>query len=180
MKKKFIKLIVNKFALSIIIFILIFFYFYKISLSLGESMNPTFPNWAINLDFKKYNKLERFDIVTFKINEQKYLKRIIGLPGDHIAFINNDLFINQKKIEEPHLQKYKKDVYNFVQLTLDFKLEEVTNETVVPKGHYFVMGDNRRYSTDSRDASLGFIPEENITGKAIAILAPFNEIKIVD
>ena len=181
MKKGFFKrILVNKFSLTSIVIVFIFFYFFRIGFSLGESMKPTFPNWAIQLDLKKYNELERFDIVTFHLDEQKYLKRIIGLPGDHIAFINDDLYINHEKIDEPHLLQYKQEVYHFVQLTLDFTLEDVTNEAVVPQGHYFVMGDNRRYSTDSRDRSIGFVPQQNITSKTIAILAPFSEMKLLD
>lgn len=181
MKKGFIKrILVSKVFLGIILITIIFFVIFKIDFSLGESMKPTFPKWALHLDLKKYNELERFDIITFNLNGKNYLKRIIGLPGDHIAFINDELYINSRKIEEPHLQKYKQDVYNFVQLTLDFTLEEVTSELLVPEGHYFVMGDNRRYSTDSRDISIGFVPQENIDGKTIAILAPLDELKIVD
>lgn len=181
MKGGFLKrTVVNKFFIGFIVILLAFFYFFRFGISLGESMKPTFPEWSVQLDLKKYAQLERFDIVEFHIEEQKYLKRIIGLPGDHIAFVNDDLYINQVKIEEPHLLEYKREVYNFVQLTLDFTLEEVTNEAIVPKGHYFVMGDNRRYSTDSRDSSIGFVPEENIKSKSIAIIAPLSDMKWLD
>jgi len=69
-------------------------------------------------------------------------------------------------------------VYNFVQLTLDFTLEDISGEIVIPEGYYFVMGDNRRYSTDSRDQTIGFILEENIVGHVDILLLPLSDLNV--
>ncbi|WP_068986103.1 MULTISPECIES: signal peptidase I [Lysinibacillus] len=153
-------------------------YFYKPILSIGESMKPTLGEWSILLVKKHIKQYERFDVVNFKLNDNGYVKRIIALPGEHIAFKNDALFINGDKIDEPHLAAYKENVYNFVQLTLDFTLEDISGEIVIPEGYYFVMGDNRRYSTDSRDQTIGFILEENIVGRVDILLLPLSDLNV--
>ena len=94
--------------------------------------------------------------------------------------MNDELYINGEVIEEPHLIDYKKNVYHSIRLTINFTIDELTNEMKVPEGHYFVMGDNRRYSTDSRDSTIGFVSTEAINSKVFTILFPFKDIKIVD
>ncbi|WP_311051890.1 signal peptidase I, partial [Rhodococcus qingshengii] len=77
--------------------------------------------------------------------EKDYIKRVIGLPGDHIEYRNDTLYINGKKYEEPYLDQYKKEIVTGP-LTEDFKLEDFTGSKTVPEGQLFVMGDNRMYS----------------------------------
>ena len=93
---------------------------------------------------------ERFDIVVFHAPEQKdYIKRVIGLPGDKVEYKNDTLYINGKAYSEPYLDEYK-DELNGGALTDDFTLKDITEEETVPEGEIFVMGDNRRFSKDSR------------------------------
>ncbi len=119
----------------------------------GSSMYPTLKNNEI-LILKKFDKsYKRFDIVVVNYNNEKLIKRIIGLPGEKIEYKNNKLYINGKKIN-----------YDFTTNTTtdDFDLEELFNIKKIPNDSYFVMGDNRNNSTDSR--MIGCINKKNITG----------------
>ncbi|ARJ20474.1 signal peptidase I [Bacillus sp. ISL-8] len=128
----------------------------------------------------KLNGLERFDISVFKHkNGVNYIKRIIGLPGDYVEYKNDQLYINGEKYSEVYLESQKKELARGELLTDDFNIKTLpsTLSKVVPEGHYFVLGDNRRGSKDSRD--IGFIPANNIIGKANVVYWPLNEMKIV-
>lgn len=98
-------------------------------------------------------------------DEIEYVKRIIGLPGDTVDIKNNTVYINDVAIEEPYLDD---DVFTNIGgsvLAFPFK---------VPEGQYFVMGDNRENSADSRQ--WGTVPKENIIGKSILIYYPFENL----
>jgi signal peptidase I len=133
----------------------------------GASMNPTIHDQdriIVDKLLYKMSDLERFEIIVFKVdNTHNYIKRIIGLPGDHIEFLENKLYINGVEYEEPYLDKQ-------VIKTKDFKLEDVVHISQVPEGSLFVMGDNREVSKDSRH--FGFISEEHIVGNAKFIFWP--------
>ena len=130
----------------------------------------------------------RGDIVVFKTpfdNRTDYIKRVIGLPGDKIKVVNGNIIINgrtilRKKIEDFidtdkngkkfRLRQYKELFYylefNTIDLT-DKGLVDNTIEYVVPNDHFFVMGDNRDNSQDSRFLNkVGYIPMDNLIGKA--------------
>lgn len=146
----------------------------------GESMMPTLENgnrMIVNKIGYEVGEPDRYDIVVFHAPEQKdYIKRIIGLPGDHVAYENDQLYINGKPQPEPYLETYKNEI-NEGTLTEDFTLEERTEMTVIPDGYVFVMGDNRRYSKDSR--LIGVISVEEIIGSTSLIFWPPNEMGLV-
>ena len=130
---------------------------------------------------------ERGDVVVFKFPPNPsldYIKRVIGLPGDTIQMKQGQLFINgaavpREKVAEINnpaitevnrpVEVYRETLPNGVVYdTLDLTPNSIgddTREFVVPAGHYFMMGDNRDNSTDSR-FSVGFVPEENLVGRA--------------
>lgn len=130
---------------------------------------------------------ERGDVVVFKFPPNPsldYIKRVVGLPGDRIQMRDGVLHINGEpvrreligQIDDPDITEMSRpvDVYretlpNGVSYeTLDLSPNSVgdnTREFVVPEGHYFMMGDNRDNSTDSR-FTVGFVPEENLVGRA--------------
>jgi len=147
----------------------------------GESMMPTLHNYdrmIVNKLSYTFGEPKRFDIVVFHAEEDKdYIKRVIGLPGDHIEYKNDTLFINGKEYKEPYLEDYKKQVIDGP-LTEPFTLQELTGQTTVPEGHLFVMGDNRRYSKDSRH--IGFIPIEKVVGKTNIVYWPLSSIRVVE
>ncbi|MBB3867912.1 signal peptidase I [Parageobacillus toebii NBRC 107807] len=146
----------------------------------GQSMMPTLHNhdrMIVNKLSYKIGTPHRFDIVVFHAEEGKdYIKRVIGLPGDHIEYKNDTLYVNGKPYEEPYLEEYKKQVVDGP-WTEPFTLEELTGRKTVPKGYLFVMGDNRRFSKDSRH--IGFIPMDKVVGKANIVYWPLSDARIV-
>ena len=125
----------------------------------GKSMYPTLDNKQILL-LKKYDKdYKRFDIVVLKNNGDKLIKRVIGLPGETIKYEDNKLYVNGKYIKE----NFKRNTE-----TSDFYYYKI------PEDSYFVMGDNRGNSTDSR--IIGPVNKNKITGTIGISLFPFNKI----
>jgi signal peptidase I len=130
---------------------------------------------------------ERGDVAVFKFPPNPsldYIKRVIGLPGDRIEMRDGQLFINDQAVPREKVgviddaditemdrpvDVYRETLTNGVSYnTLDLTSNGIgdnTREFVVPEGHYFMMGDNRDNSTDSR-FSVGFVPEENLVGRA--------------
>lgn len=109
----------------------------------------------------KNKDIKRFDIVVIKNNKELIIKRVIGLPGETITYKNNILYVNGKKVKENFSKIYDDD------------LDDYTTG-VIPKGKYFVVGDNRPDSLDSR--MIGFIKKKNINGKCIYTIFPFSRI----
>ncbi|OEH91242.1 signal peptidase I [Bacillus solimangrovi] len=142
----------------------------------GLSMMPTLHDqnrMIVNKFNYSIGKPQRFDVVVFEATEDKdYIKRVIGLPGDHVAYKDDVLYINGEQMNEPYLDELKKDVEG--NLTYDFTLEELTGFDVVPEGELFVLGDNRRFSKDSR--MIGTIPMERIIGEAQLVYWPLKDV----
>ena len=131
---------------------------------------------------------KRGDVIVFKTpadNRTDYIKRLIGLPGDKIQFINSNLYLNSNEILKSKIKNKSKiycgnktiDVYRFEEKLPDGKrfhtvyLKDYTyqnsDEFTVPKDHYFFLGDNRDCSKDSRFlSSVGYVHKDNLVGKA--------------
>ena len=134
----------------------------------GDSMIDTLHNNDILILNKMDKTYERFNIVVVDINGTKLVKRIIGLPGENIEYKNNELYINNKKMEDKATIR-----------TNDFSLKELYELEEIPQDSYFVMGDNRGNSLDSRDYRVGLIKKDDIVGITIFRLFPFNKIGVV-
>ncbi|MFJ8064634.1 signal peptidase I [Psychrobacillus sp. NPDC096426] len=149
----------------------------------GASMMPTLEDGdrvVVDKIGPKLMKYERFDVIVFEAKEDtNYIKRIIGIPGDRIAYENDELFINGELYEEPYLEEYKKALLDNGTLTEDFSLDEYLGELTVPDGYFFVLGDNRRYSTDSRDPRVGFVSKDKILGTAKIVFLPIDNLKVI-
>ncbi|KKK39587.1 signal peptidase I [Mesobacillus campisalis] len=147
----------------------------------GLSMMPTLHDqdrMIVNKLSYKIGEPERFDIVVFHAPENKdYIKRVIGLPGDHIEYKDDTLYVNGQAYEEPYLEEYKQQVIDGP-LTEPFTLEEKIGRETVPEGHIFVMGDNRRFSKDSRH--IGTVPLDEVLGQTSIIYWPIQDIRIVE
>ncbi|SEM47425.1 signal peptidase I [Mesobacillus persicus] len=147
----------------------------------GLSMMPTLHDqdrMIVNKLSYQIGEPERFDIIVFHAPENKdYIKRVIGLPGDTIEYRNDTLYVNGKAYEEPYLEEYKQQVIDGP-LTDPFTLEEKIGRDTVPEGHIFVMGDNRRFSKDSRH--IGTVPIDEVLGKTNLIYWPVEDIRFID
>lgn len=132
----------------------------------GSSMIPTLKDKQILLLNKWDKTYDRFSIVVLNYNNTKLVKRVVGLPGDYISYKDNKLYINNKEIKE----KFKHGE------TENFKLEELGYDKI-PDDYYFVMGDNRSNSTDSR--VIGLVFKKDILGTTNLSLFPFNRFGII-
>ncbi|WP_314405006.1 signal peptidase I [uncultured Granulicatella sp.] len=139
----------------------------------GASMYPTLHN-GDRMVLSKVGDIHRFDVVILKAPDEnvEYIKRVIGMPGDTVEMKSGLLYINGKKVDQPFINTEalaKQTVFMD-----DFTLESLTGESKVPEGKYFVLGDNRGVSKDSR--MIGFIDRSAIEGKAVFTIWPFGRI----
>jgi signal peptidase I len=141
------------------------------------------PGGPVSKYLLPYRPVKRGDIIVFRYPvdiSQTFVKRCMGVPGDHIRIVNKQVYLNGEKLDEPY--KYNKTEYidsyrdNFPSepypglrpRAIDMLEHHVVNgEVVVPPNFYFAMGDNRDSSDDSR--YWGFVPRENIIGKPLII-----------
>jgi len=165
--------VVNKiipYIITVALVLIIRNYFFIPILVNGDSMDPTFADGELlilNRIVYRTKDIERFDIIVFDYTEDKPLvKRIVGLPGEKVEYKDSNLYINDKLVEEGFIRTN----------TIDFIISEL-DEEVVPDGYYFVVGDNRNNSTDSR--SIGFVKKNKIMGKVNAILYPISKFEII-
>ena len=163
---------------------------------------------VINKKITEGNKPQRGDVMVFRYPPQPtldYIKRVVGVPGDEVAYINKRLSINGKELpvrdlpdfldrdvmryfkqfeetlgEQPHRAIVNNDVPAFIQGASNFEYKENCRYSVegvtckVPEGYYFMMGDNRDNSLDSR--YWGFVPDKNIVGKAFFVWMNFGDL----
>lgn len=134
----------------------------------GTSMYSTLKNGEImilnKLDYK-FNDIKRFDIVVVKTSDNKIIKRVIGLPGETLKYENNTLYIDGAEVKEPYLKEK----------TEDFNINELGYKKI-PSDCYFVMGDNRNNSKDSR--IIGCVNKKQIQGSTKLVLFPFKSMGI--
>ena len=158
----------------------------KYSYGYSRHSFPFSPNFTDNKFFSK--KPERGDVIVFKTpadNRTDYIKRLLGLPGDSIQFVNGDLFINDNKIskiksniseeincgnKKLDTNAYEETLPNGKKYMVVYKKEGSfinTDKFIVPKDNYFFLGDNRDCSQDSRFlSSVGYVSSNNLVGKA--------------
>jgi signal peptidase I len=141
------------------------------------------PAGPVSRHLLPYMDPKRGDIIVFRWPidiQQNYVKRVIGVPGDHIRIVDKVVYLNGKPLQEPYIQHISPGIEpyrdNFPSApwgpVVDRGREMVANhvvngELVVPESSYFAMGDNRDNSLDSR--YWGFVPRENIIGKPLVI-----------
>ena len=126
------------------------FSFYVVN---GDSMLPNIHDKEVKSVNKMVRKYKRGDIVIVKNNRDQYfmIKRIIGLPGEKIDVIYDDVYINDKKLDEPYVNQSNE------------KFDSNIRNVKLKENEYYVMGDNRNYSMDSRE--LGPLKKSDIIGR---------------
>lgn len=154
--KEFIK-DTSKYLIIALVVLILFVYVLSFQQVIGPSMTPNYEEGEVFLLNKiryKFSEIKRFDVVVLESNQSKYMiKRIIGLPGEHIEYKENKLYVNGKEVIEEFIKTGD---------TANFNIKSLSEE-VIPKDSYFVVGDNRENSQDSR--SYGFISKDDIIGK---------------
>lgn len=132
-------------------------------------LNTFFTNDKIVVEKITYyfSSPKRQDIILFRHNNEKYIKRVIAVENDKIKIVEDKVYVNGKLIKEPYAVY---DVKNNKSKN-DNSIHNLT-ETVVPRGMIFVMGDNRYDSLDSRFKEIGFIDKKLIVGKVIMRIYP--------
>ncbi len=135
----------------------------------GDSMEPNLDEGNIMLmdtaghKYINFLDLKRFDVIVFSYSNPNYLiKRIIGMPGETVSYVDNKLYINEVLIVE-----------NF---TINGTTDDYSTDAI-PNNGYFVLGDNRNNSLDSR--TIGFIPKEDILGKPFLRIWPLKQFNFV-
>ena len=121
--------------------------------------------------------IRRGDVIVFKYPEEPerdFIKRVIGLPGETLELRNKQVFINGKALDEPYVHfLVPPDQTASDDEETDFDVRRRYGPVTVPQGHYFMMGDNRDNSQDSR--YWGFLPREYVKGKALFVYFSFND-----
>ena len=144
---------------------------------------------VLNKTIISFDPPERGDVVVFRYPRDPnldYIKRVIGLPGDHIAYYNKVLYVNSKPVARDFVGQYKGPGQTFANeytekleggdhsiLLLPARPNNLQGEYIVPEGMYFVMGDNRDNSNDSR--VWGPVPESNLLGEAFMIWMHYSD-----
>ena len=165
-------------AIAFILAVLMRQFIFTATTVYGESMAPTFHSGDVVI-VSKVNDIKRSDTIVFDAPDsdqgERYIKRVIGMPGDSIEVKDDRLYINGELVEEPYLEKNKQKA-TLGYFTENFTLDDYTGKSQVPEGYVFVMGDNRLISKDSR--LIGFIALDKVIGKVVFRMYPLTEMKI--
>ena len=157
------------------IFVVIYAFLFRPFQVNGESMFPNYKNGEYiltNLIALRLSPLKRGEVIVFRapINQEKdFIKRVIGIPGDKVALKDGYVYVNDNKLDESYLPS-------------DFRtyggafLAEGASVTV-PADNYFVLGDNRNFSSDSRE--WGLVSKDKVIGKSFIVYWPPQDLKLV-
>ena len=165
--------IMDLIKLLVVVVVILFLMIYIVSVTqvVGNSMYSTLENGDVLIlnKFKyRFFDIKRGDIISLENDDTKYLiKRVIGLPGDSISIKDNTLYINGEVYIENYLEEGL--VYD------DFELTSLGYQ-VIPDDMYFVLGDNRADSVDSRE--IGLVSKDDIIGKISFRIWPLNKLAV--
>jgi signal peptidase I len=156
-------------AISVAMAVILIVFIYQPVKVEGTSMMPGLTDQE-RIFVNKYeyklgaNNIHRGDLVVFHYPldpSQSYIKRIVGLPGDRVEILAGDVYVNQERLDEPYVLD-------------EFRDRDTMLPRLVPPNDYFVLGDHRNSSSDSR--SWGFVDRAKIYGKAVLVYWPFEKI----
>jgi signal peptidase I len=171
---KFIMSFLETVVVALVISIVLYIFVMTPHEVVGNSMHPTYKNGEYLMANKvtyQIKEPQRGDVIIFKYSDtQDFIKRIVGLPGDTVMLKDGQLYINGILLNES-------DYLSTTVYTNGGDFLKEGESKVIPEGHYFVCGDNRPHSSDSR--TFGPIEETAIKGKAWIVYFPFSEFRIV-
>jgi len=169
--------LLQTFVLAGALFVVIYAFLFRPYQVNGQSMYPNFENGEYVLtniiSFRLNKQLPRGTVIVFQAppdREKDYIKRIIGLPGDKILIKNGSVYVNGELLDE---SAYLPDDFK----TYGQRFLPDDKEITVPQNHYFVLGDNRDFSSDSRD--WGFVSFDKVIGISMLVYWPPQRTRIV-
>ena len=136
----------------------------------GDSMEPVLSAGDVLLVDKvtpRFTELERYDLVVFRYryrDNQYYIKRIVGLPGETVQIVDGKVLIDGEVLEDDYGTE------------LIDKGKRAEKPVVLGEGEYFVLGDNRNHSSDSRDSDIGNLRADDIIGRAVLRIWPLSDV----
>ena len=163
---------VRDLAFSVLIAVVLIVFIYQPVKVEGTSMTPTLTDQErifINKFTYRFglSSIERGDTVVFwypQDESKSYIKRVIGLPGDHIRVENGQVYVNGRLLDEEYVPPVNRDNVSWRE----------GEEQIVPNDDYFVLGDHRNSSSDSR--TWGYVPRKNIYGRAVFVYWPLDKM----
>lgn len=165
------------FVIAGALFALIYYFLLRPFIVVGHSMDPTYAdgeNVLTNLITLRFSPLKKGDVIVFQAlppNEEKdFIKRVIGLPGDRVMIKDGSVYLNGEKLGESSYLPVGLETYGGQTFSTG-------RELTVPKDSYFVLGDNRGNSSDSRD--WGFIGKDHIIGKSFLVYWPPARFRLI-
>ncbi len=160
---------VRSILIAVVLALLIRLFLFEVFVVEGRSMYPTLhetERLMVNKLVYHYDDPALGDIVVFEFEPGRdFIKRVIGVEGDKVEIINGRVFINNNLFNEPYLLS-DMDPYDY-------------GPVEIPVGYYFVMGDYRQNSMDSRDPRVGFVSREHLKGRAFFIFWPPWEARVI-
>lgn len=161
---------IEAFAIAVVAILFILIFVAQSFLVKGTSMDPTLQDGErliVNKITYKFRTPKTGEIIVFKYPgdpSKKFIKRVIGEPGDSVSIRDSKVYVNYQPLEEPYILE---------------KMDSDYDNVTVPDGALFVLGDNRNGSRDSRYPDVGFVPLKNVVGKADLIFWPLTKFKIL-
>ena len=162
------------YIITIGVMIFVFVFIVAVQPIAGNSMSPTLEDTELSLVSKftyKISNPKRNEIVILWKDNKSYVKRIVGLPGENVKYLNGYLYIDDKPFRETFLDESV--------VTSNFMFEDICSledcpNGVIPEDKYLVLGDNRPQSMDSRDNTFGLVDKSELKGKVFARIWPLN------
>ncbi|MBS3938011.1 MAG: signal peptidase I [Peptococcaceae bacterium] len=158
------------FALAVILALVIRMFLVEVYVVDGHSMQPTLlheERVLVNKFTYRIAEPSSLDVIVFRYPKEPwrdFIKRIVAVEGQTVEVREGKVFVNGQALDEPYLQSPTHGVFG---------------PEVVPEGTVFVMGDNRNFSLDSRDVSVGFVPLGNVKGKAMGVFWPLAALRLM-